>query len=134
MTEGVRHSNPVIPEIVLSTFASIIKARCPACRKGPILRGVFGLHRRCAVCNYDFYPEPGFYLGAMMVSFLLTGLLTIPPMIALKVMEADLALLVAFPFIEFAFVGSFLLIYSRVVWLYIEHRMTAGLRDKDGEH
>jgi uncharacterized protein (DUF983 family) len=108
-------------------LGAILRARCPACRKGAVLKGVFGIHRRCSVCGHDFYPEPGFYLGAMFVSFLLTAMLTVPPMVILKVMEVDTEILIAYPFIQFVFLGSFLLVYSRILWLHLEHAMTKKL-------
>ncbi len=108
-------------------LGSILRARCPACHQGPVLRGIFGIYPKCSVCGHDFHPEPGFYLGAMAVSFLLTAMLTVPPMIALKVLGAEIGVLIAFPFIQFIFLGSFLMVYSRVLWLHLEYRMTSRL-------
>jgi uncharacterized protein (DUF983 family) len=108
-------------------LSPIFKARCPACHQGAVLKNVFGIHRRCSECGHDFHPEPGFYLGAMAVSFLLTAMLTSPPTIALKVLDVDMTLLLAFPFIEFMFLGTFLMIYSRVIWLHLEYRTSHRL-------
>ncbi len=105
----------------------ILRARCPECGKGKITRGIFSLNQICPECSYDFHPEPGFYLGAMAVSFLLTAMLTIPPMAMLKIMGAEMAVLIVFPFVEFAFIGTFLLFYSRVLWLHVAHRMSRRL-------
>jgi uncharacterized protein (DUF983 family) len=109
-------------------LSSILQGRCPACHRGAMLHYVFGIHPRCAECGHDFNPEPGFYLGAMAVSFLLTAMFTVPPMIVLKLLNVPLAWLVAFPLIEFLFLGSFLIVYSRVVWLHLEYRMTTKLQ------
>jgi uncharacterized protein (DUF983 family) len=106
---------------------AILRARCPSCLKGPVLEGVFAIRPKCLVCGYDFHPEPGFYLGAMAVGFLLTAILTVPPTVALKLLGVDIALLIAFPLIEFVFVGTFLIFYCRILWLHLEHRMTARL-------
>jgi uncharacterized protein (DUF983 family) len=108
-------------------LGSILRARCPACHEGPVLKRVFGIHRRCSVCGHDFHPEPGFYLGAMAISYLLTAMLTIPPMIVLKLTNVDTLVLIAFPLVEFIFLGSFLMVYSRVIWLHLEYRMTSRL-------
>jgi uncharacterized protein (DUF983 family) len=108
-------------------ISSIFKARCPACHQGPILRNGFGIHRRCSICDHDFFPEPGFYLGAMAVAFLLTAMLTIPPTIVLKLLDVEVAFLVTFPLIEFIFLGTFLMIYSRVLWLHLEYRTSHRL-------
>jgi uncharacterized protein (DUF983 family) len=112
-------------------LGAIFAARCPACDVGQITQGVWGIRPKCPHCGYNFYPEPGFYLGAMMVGFLVAAILTIPPLIILKIMEVDIAILVAWPFVQYLFVGSFILYYSRIIWLHLEHRMTRGLENHD---
>lgn len=104
-------------------ISSVLHARCPQCHSGPIMKGIFAIYPKCKNCGYDFNPESGFYLGAMAVSYLLTAVLTIPPMIVLKVLDVDIKILIVFPFVEYLFVGTFLLYYSRVVWLHIEYPM-----------
>jgi uncharacterized protein (DUF983 family) len=108
-------------------LSSILWARCPSCHKGGILKGIFAMHDRCPHCDYNLYPEPGFYLGAMVVGFLLTDILIVPPLIVMKIMNVDIGILCTVPFIEFIFIGSFLMFYSRILWLHIEHKMTSGL-------
>src|SRR5689334_7790701 len=109
------------------SFGSILKARCPSCRRGSVVEGLFSVRPRCEECGYNFHPESGFYLGAMVISYLATALLTIPPMVALKLLGVDIAVLVIFPLIEFIFVGTFLAFYARIIWLHIEYRMTDRL-------
>lgn len=116
-------------------IGSVLRARCPACHRGRVNRGLFSLNPRCTECGYDFYPENGFYLGAMVVSYLMTAALTIPPVIALKLMQVDLLVLLVFPFVEFLFVGTFLMFYCRIIWLHLEYNMTSRLggdRDRHG--
>lgn len=108
-------------------ITSVLRARCPACHEGDILTGFFTIRERCPVCDYNLHPEPGFYLGAMMVGFLVTAMLTIPPMIFLKLMDVDTKILLAFPFIEFIFVGTFLIFYCRILWLHLEYKMSNRL-------
>ena len=112
------------------SLSAIARARCPACGRGPVLHYVFGIYRRCPECGLDYHPEPGYYLGAMMMGFFLNAALTIPPVIALKVLDVDLRLLLAYPFLQFLVVGSLILIYARVIWLHFEYRTTRRL---DGE-
>lgn len=106
---------------------SILLARCPSCHIGTIWTGFFSIRPRCTVCDYNFYPEPGFYLGAIAVSFLLTAIFTIPPTIALKFFEVNLELLILFPFLEFLFLGTFLMFYCKIIWLHLEYTMTHQL-------
>jgi hypothetical protein len=112
------------------SVSAVLRCLCPACRQASIRRGLLGLERRCPGCQADLYPENGFFLGAMAVGYLLTAALTIPPMIILKVSGASIATLVAFPLLEFAILGTFILFYSRVLWLHLERRMTGRL-DRD---
>jgi uncharacterized protein (DUF983 family) len=111
-------------------IGSILRARCPRCRTGRIMKNPLVIRPRCPECDYNFNPENGFYLGAMVVSYLLTAMLTVPPMIALKLMKVDATILIAFPFVEFAFVGTFLMFYSRILWLHLEHFMSGRLDGK----
>ena len=109
------------------SLSAILRARCPGCHQGKVLEGIFTIRPLCTHCGYDFYPEPGFYMGAMAVGFLLTAILTVPPMIILKLMNVEMNLLLVFPFIEFFFIGTFLIFYSRILWLHLEYRMTDRL-------
>ena len=60
----------------LSTVADIFRQRCPRCRIGgifrySIFRGFPKMHERCPVCDLKFDREPGYFLGAMYVSYAL---------------------------------------------------------------
>ena len=66
-------------------------------------------------------------MGAMVVGFFLTALVTIPPTIGLKLLNVEVKLLIAFPLIEFIFVGTFIVFYCRIIWLHLEYRMTDRL-------
>ncbi len=58
----------------LSTAGDILRQRCPRCRAGnifrhSIFRGFPKMHERCPVCDLKFEREPGYFLGAMYVSY-----------------------------------------------------------------
>lgn len=108
-------------------ISSIIFAKCPSCHKGKVLDGFFSIRPRCQKCNYNFYPEPGFYVGAIAVGFLLAAVTTVPPLIIMKVLDVDVNVMLIFPFIEFIFVGTFLTFYSRIIWLHLQYRLTNRL-------
>ncbi len=49
---------------------------CPACGQQRLFRGPFRMLRRCTRCDHDFYPETGYYVGAVYVNVAFTeGLL-----------------------------------------------------------
>ncbi|GAB3909922.1 DUF983 domain-containing protein [Larkinella knui] len=58
---------------------SILFNKCPRCQKGDFfvtnnaynLRQFDKMHPQCAVCGQNFEPEPGFYTGALYVSYAL---------------------------------------------------------------
>jgi uncharacterized protein (DUF983 family) len=57
-----------------STLGSIVRQRCPRSRMGSIFRysifrGFPKMHERCPVCDLRFDREPGYFLGAMYVSY-----------------------------------------------------------------
>lgn len=63
-----------------TAISSILAMTCPRCRKGNMFptgsfsfREPFTMHDHCPHCQQDLAPEPGFYYGAMFLSYILTG-------------------------------------------------------------
>ena len=58
-----------------SQLEAIVKAKCPRCRRGKIFAGsVYGLNlqktnEHCSHCDMRFEVEPGYFYGAMYVSY-----------------------------------------------------------------
>ena len=56
-------------------FFSILKERCPNCRKSTVYyptKSIFHMPEmkvKCDNCNYKFDREPGYFLGAMYISY-----------------------------------------------------------------
>jgi hypothetical protein len=56
---------------------SILHNKCPRCHKGSFfisdkafnLKTFSKMHEKCPVCQEPFEPEPGYYFGAMYVSY-----------------------------------------------------------------
>lgn len=107
---------------------SILKGKCPNCKKTKIF-GTKGnlllfqipkMNDRCNKCNFKFEREPGFFFGAMFVSYALTA-----------------AEFIAFSFISYVVLGLSLSVtfggvvilalllstvnfrLSRIIWIYI---------------
>lgn len=63
---------------------NVLKERCPHCGEGQVFaRTKFfqipAMEEKCPVCQYKFDREPGYFLGAMYISYgiaVLTGLIT----------------------------------------------------------
>lgn len=64
--------------IARSSFInSVVNCTCPRCREGELfvkknhyqLSTLLAMNTKCEKCGQDFEIEPGFYLGAMWVSY-----------------------------------------------------------------
>ncbi len=59
---------------------SIFNFKCPRCQEGDLFltptfsyRKPFDMPDSCPVCGQNYMPEPGFYYGAMFVSYIFTA-------------------------------------------------------------
>lgn len=61
------------------SLKAIWKHKCPKCRSTVMYHEPFQLSKpldmkdRCSNCNQNFTPEPGFYFGAMFISYIIAG-------------------------------------------------------------
>jgi uncharacterized protein (DUF983 family) len=46
--------------------------RCPNCGRGRLFRGVFRMLSRCPECGLSYFPEQGYYVGAMIINYVAT--------------------------------------------------------------
>jgi uncharacterized protein (DUF983 family) len=74
-------NNKKVPTKAKHLLASIFGYKCPKCRLGnlfvenlPTVQ-FMTMHERCQVCGQKTEPDPGFYYGAMFVSYIGTGFL-----------------------------------------------------------
>lgn len=63
-----------------SKWYSIFNLKCPKCHEGQLFetgtwsfQKPFDMHDRCPHCNENYMPEPGFYYGAMFLSYIFTA-------------------------------------------------------------
>jgi hypothetical protein len=110
-----------------SGLSSILTLHCPKCRMGALFKSgqiskpgsLFAMHSACPHCKQPFEPEPGFYFGAMFISYGINTALFITSWIALLFIYPNyslsllLGILVAVVLLSLPF--SFRL--SRSIWL-----------------
>lgn len=60
----------------MNILSAILKCKCPQCRQGDVfshpaynLVKFSHMNNQCEVCEFRLEPEPGFYQGAMYVSY-----------------------------------------------------------------
>ncbi|MDX1686169.1 MAG: DUF983 domain-containing protein [Saprospiraceae bacterium] len=62
-----------------SWISSVFQYTCPRCRQCKMfaepfkLRDPLRMHERCQNCGKRFEPEPGFYFGAMFLSYIISA-------------------------------------------------------------
>lgn len=112
-----------------STLKSMLRGLCPHCRQGLIYPGSFLLslsqmRETCSCCGLKFEREHGYFLGAMMISY----------MLAVPVMGAFLLLfwwLTSWSFEVLILVSVLGLLpftpmlarLSRVLWIYFDRKV-----------
>ena len=100
---------------------AILRLRCPRCLEGSVWRGFLSMNVACPVCSLVFEREPGYFTGAMVVSYglavpvlgaMVIGLMTLGGLDAVPALViGNTAYLVLVPFI---------FRYSRVLWLHFD--------------
>ena len=59
---------------LFAALLGLARLRCPHCRRGGVIRGWYGMHPRCAVCNFRFErSDENYFQGAMFVNFMTGG-------------------------------------------------------------
>jgi uncharacterized protein (DUF983 family) len=58
-----------------SRWRAILGQLCPRCLQGKVYAGLLRMNDRCPVCDHRFEREPGYFLGAMYISYPLSVLL-----------------------------------------------------------
>lgn len=77
-------------------FQAILQCKCPQCREGKMFEHAsydlkrFGrMYEKCPQCDYRFEREPGFFYGAMYVSYALSVGIFLTSVVLLYVLAQD---------------------------------------------
>jgi len=120
-----------------SKMYSVTHFKCPRCQEGDLFetptfsfRKPFHMPDHCPACNQPYMPEPGFYYGAMFVSYILTGWFCIGFVLFLHwvldwSMLASFSTLIAVCLLLFVFVFRF----SRAIWISLMVKYNPGKKD-----
>lgn len=102
-------------------WLALFRHRCPRCCDGPIYaRGE--MNQRCPVCHLLFEREPGYFLGAMYVSYgMTTAILLVGLGIgALLLPEVDLGWIVLMCGVAFVPFVPMVTRFARVIWIFFD--------------
>jgi uncharacterized protein (DUF983 family) len=103
-------------------LAAVLRRRCPRCRRGDIFRSGTVMNGTCPACGLQFEREPGYFVGAMYFSYLLSVIFLAGMFFSLRWLvpawssqwAALVAVVLFLPFIGMTFR------YSRTLWIYYD--------------
>jgi uncharacterized protein (DUF983 family) len=104
-------------------LVAVVKQRCPRCLQGQVFATPFRMRAQCAGCGLTFEREPGYFTGAMYLSYAVAIFATAPVWLAMMWFGRSLGevLLVVGPLL---IAGSLWLFrYARVLWLHLDQAL-----------
>jgi uncharacterized protein (DUF983 family) len=115
------------------SLKSIWNEKCPRCRKGDIFEKPFkitdplAMPKNCAICGQATEPEPGFYFGAMFISYIIGGwLLLIPALVLVFGFHWSVEAAMIFTILFAAVVYLKLMRGARSLWLHLVVKYDPG--------
>jgi uncharacterized protein (DUF983 family) len=110
----------------VTDLQALIRGLCPVCRTGRIFAGRWRMNETCPVCQTKFERAPGYFVGAMYISyaFAVAILIVMVAVFSLGVFSSwPIALVVTVA------VGTYLLLvpvlfrWSRILWIHFGERV-----------
>lgn len=99
--------------------------RCPRCFQGEVYHGFFKMRRACQECTLSFYPEIGFYTGAMIVSYLIcAGAAMLTLVLLIFVVKLEMPWPIILPALGVLLQLPLVLPMARLTWLHLEYQIT----------
>jgi len=109
-----------------STLAGILRQRCPRCRAGQIfcsslLLGLPKMHPRCPICDLKFEREPGYFLGAMYISYAIAlGTITLFAVLLWSLTGWSIMKATGWAIVMFLPFAPIITLFARVLWIYLD--------------
>ncbi len=125
-----------------SKLNSIFKMRCPRCQEGKFftshpynLKNAGNLYERCSNCDLKYEKEPGFYQGAMYVSYALGVALFVTLWVSFNLFFPSLSTGVQVTIVAVSSIGLTPLMYalSKIIWanLFISYEGKDAITKED---
>jgi len=120
----------------MSWLSSFWNMTCPRCRSGKLFKEPFefskplDMHKECLVCHQKTEPEPGYYFGAMFLSYIFSAwYLLIPTLLLVFYFKWSVGGAIAF-IIFIGLISYFkILRLARSLWIHIDVRYDRSLGD-----
>jgi hypothetical protein len=111
-----------------SFLYGLLNAKCPRCREGNMFtpgtlytRRFADMYPSCTCCGQTFEPEPGFYYGAMYVSFGFSTAIFLIVLFVLSLFVKEITTLMVAAAVLVVVVGLLPIMFrlSRAIWINI---------------
>ena len=121
---------------------SIFHLKCPRCQEGATFETgswsfvkPFEMLERCPQCDLNYFPEPGYYYGAMFISYIWTGWFSLLSVAIFK-WGLDWSINQAFGILILFLAVNFVYIFriSRLMWLNVNVTYDPEAIQKFGKH
>lgn len=100
-----------------SKVYSTLNFKCPRCHEGDLyetstfsFQKSFDMPQNCSKCGQKYYLEPGFYYGAMFISYIITGFFSLG-FVAFCMFALDMS-------VNTSFIWLVVVVGILFVWLY----------------
>lgn len=120
-------------------LTSVVKSKCPRCNLDSLyvdnnpyhLSKLSQMKKCCDKCNQAFEPEPGFYYGAMYVSYGLgIAFMVAPAMLMYGMFQISFGWLLTFVLTMYIIAFPLFFRWSRNIWLNIFVKYDVDVHDK----
>lgn len=111
-----------------SRFKSILQMKCPQCQKGDFfvsnpydIKNAGKTYLNCPNCDLDFRREPGFYFGALYVSYGMGVALFVTIYLSFILFLPQLSVWWPIVFISISslVLGPYMYALSKVIWIHM---------------
>jgi uncharacterized protein (DUF983 family) len=111
-----------------TAIAGILAMRCPRCREGKMFpegtlytSRFMKMNTTCSCCGQSFMPEPGYYFGAMFVSYAINAAFFIAVWLGMYILMDEITMRDMIIALLGVVLGLLPITFrlSRVLWIYI---------------
>lgn len=80
----------------------------------------------CPSCGIRFEREQGYFLGALVVAYVMSALSMIPTIVYLVLFaEASVVTTIFVPSLQVLLLNPLFFMYSRLIWMYVDRGMNS---------
>lgn len=110
-----------------SKLYSILYCKCPKCQNGDLFieknpwkfRSMLDMPERCSNCDQDFTIEPGFYYGALWMSYPLVVIVAISLLVPLWLFPESYVGIISVMILCLFAIQPMLMRWGRAIWLNV---------------